>query len=230
VDWWAPLGQDGELRVVQLLDEGARRRVIGTEGQGQALAATLTIAGAGLSVVASYKHVALLAGDDVVAQVDFRPTPQETTFGDWVKPLHLLGEQLLITDDKDMDGGRRGRWGSAVRFHRIHGGHRSWVWHFEGGVVAGRRLVLGRGRRPGEATPVVTTVPASSGRGLGHGERHQAIDTHVTRWRPEATAAEVALVELVTVAELHHSIDRIPAQLAKELGWVPRLAKVEPGE
>ena len=116
-----------------------------------------------------------------------------------------------------------------MRFRRIQGGGRSWVWHFDGGVVAGRRLVLCRGELPG-GEPVVTTVPPSAGRGLGHGERHQAVDMHITRWRPAATAAELALVELLTVAGLHHNIDRVPSQLAKEFGWVPRLAKVEPGE
>lgn len=39
-----------------------------------------------------------------------------------------------------------------------------------------------------------------------------------------------SVVELVTVAELHHGIDRAPAQLVKKFGWVTRLATVEPGE
>jgi hypothetical protein len=57
------------------------------------LAATLTVAGERLSVTARYKHVAVFAGDEMVAEVDFRPTPQETGFGNWVKPLHLTGEE-----------------------------------------------------------------------------------------------------------------------------------------
>ena len=162
--------------------------------------------------------------------MDFRPTPQEKKFGDWVKPLHLVGEELVVTQGKVKEGGRRARLRGAVRFLSIRGQGRSWVWHFDGGVVAGRRLVLCRGDLPGEGEPVVTTVPASAGRGLGHVERHQQVDTHITRWQPAATAAELALVELLTVSGLHHNIDRVPSQIAKELGWVPRLAKVEPGE
>ena len=34
VDWWAPLGDEGELRVVHLLDEVAWERVIGTRRTG----------------------------------------------------------------------------------------------------------------------------------------------------------------------------------------------------
>ena len=230
MDWWAPLGDEGELRVVQLMDQVVRQRVIGTEGQGEVLTATLEIAGVALCAVSSYKHVALSAGTEVLAAVDFRPTPQERRPGDWVKPLHLVGEELAITRGKAKDGGRQGRLRGAVRFRGIQGGGRSWVWHFEGGLMAGRRLVLSRGERPGEEEPVVTTVPASAGRGMGHGERHQQLDTHVTRWRPEATAAELALVELLTLAELHHQIDRIPSQLVKELGWTADLVKPEPGE
>ena len=72
MDWWAPLGDAGEPRVVQLLDEGAEERVIGTEGHAEVLAATLTVAGQPLSVTARYKHMAVASGDDVVAEVDFR--------------------------------------------------------------------------------------------------------------------------------------------------------------
>jgi hypothetical protein len=230
VDWWAPLGDEGELRVVHLLDEGARERVIGTDGPGEVAAAALEVAGRGLTAVAGFKHLALSSADEVVAEVDFRPTPQEKKFGDWVKPLHLVGEELVVTQGKAKEGGRRARLRGAVRFLSIRGQGRSWVWHFDGGVVAGRRLVLCRGDLPGEGEPVVTTVPASAGRGLGHVERHQQVDTHITRWQPAATAAELALVELLTVSGLHHNIDRVPSQIAKELGWVPRLAKVEPGE
>ncbi len=230
MDWWAPLGDEGELRVVQLLDDGAQERVLSTEGHDEVLAATLTVAGQRMSVTARHKHVAVFAGDEVVAEVDFRPTPQEQEFGDWVKPLHLVGEELVVTHGKVKDGGRRARLRGAVRFLSIKGPGRRWVWHFDGGVVAGRHLLLCRGEQPGEGEPVVTTVPASAGRGLGHVERHQAVDTHITRWQPTATAAELALVELLTVAGLHHDIDRIPSQIAKEFGWVPRLVKVEPGE
>ena len=193
-------------------------------------AAALEVAGRGLTAVARFKHMALSSADEVVAEVDFRPTPQEKKFGDWVKPLHLVGEELVVTQGKVKEGGRRARLRGAVRFLSIRGQGRSWVWHFDGGVVAGRRLVLCRGDLPGEGEPVVTTVPASAGRGLGHVERHQQVDTHITRWQPAATAAELALVELLTVSGLHHNIDRVPSQIAKELGWVPRLAKVEPGE
>ena len=195
MDWWAPLGA-GELRVVQLLDDGARRNGSsarrGTGGARGHAHDRRSRADGG----ARHKHVAVSAGDEVVAEVDFRPTPQEKKFGDWVKPLHLVGEELLITDDKDKDGGRRGRLRGAVRFLRIQGPGRSWVWHFEGGVVAGRRLVLGRGGGPVRASPWSPRSLPSAGRGLGHVKRHQAVDTHVTRWRPKATAAEVALVEL----------------------------------
>ena len=173
-DWWAPLGGEGELKVVHLLDQVARERVVGTEGHGEVLAATLAVAGVGLQAVSSYKHVALSAGTQVVAEVDFRPTPQETKLGDWVKPLHLVGEALTITSGKLQDDSRQGRLRGAVRFRRIEGGGRAWVWHFDGGVVAGRRLVLSRGELPGQGEPLVTTVPASAGRGLGHVERHQA--------------------------------------------------------
>jgi hypothetical protein len=230
MDWWAPLGDAGELRVVELLDDGARDRVIGTEGHAEVLAATLTVAGRRLSVTARYKHVTVLTGDEVVAEVDFRPTPQEKKFGDWAKPLHLAGEELVVTQGKVKDEGRRARWRGSVRFLSIQGQGRSSVWHFDGGVVAGRRLVLCHGELPGAEEPFVTTVPASAGRGLGHVERHQETDTHITRWKPGATAAELVLVELLTVAGLHLNIDRIPSQLVKDFGWVPRLAKVEPGE
>jgi hypothetical protein len=230
MDWWAPLGDPGEVRVVQLLDDAAKERVIGKEGPAEVLAATLTVGGQGLSVTGRYKHMAVSSGDDVVAEVDFRPTPQETKFGDWVKPLHLVGEELVLTHGKVKDHGRRARWRTGLRYLSIQGPGRSWVWHFDGGVVAGRRLVLCPGELPGQGEPVVTTVPASAGRGLGQVERHQAVDTHITRWQPAATAAELALVELLTLAGLHHDIDHISSQIAKELGWLPRLAKVEPGE
>ena len=95
--------------VVQLLDDGAQERVLSTEGHDEVLAATLTVAGQRMSVTARHKHVAVFAEDEVVAEVDFRPTPQEQEFGDWVKPLHLVGEQLVVTHGKVKDGGRRAR-------------------------------------------------------------------------------------------------------------------------
>ena len=174
--------------------------------------------------------MAVSSGDDVVAEVDFRPTAQEKKFGDWVKPLHLVGEERVVTHGKVKDDGRRARLRGGLRYLSIQGPGRSWVWHFEGGVVAGGAWCCARAAAGARGSPVVTTVPAAAGRGLGHVERHQEVDTQITRWQPAATAAELVLVELLRWPGCTTTSTTSPPSLAKEFGWVARLAKVEPGE
>ena len=210
VEWSAPLGSAGRLEVRELLSPDAWARYFAADPGSTVDLATFMLLGEEIRVGAGHFTRSVTSGGTLVGELDLSAVPDPA--GGWEKPLTLLGEAGLATRHADEDRGSRVR--GPLRFLRIAGGAGCWVWHFEGGRAAGERLVLSRAEAPGAAEPLVTTHPAGHGRRLGNPQGGATLDTHVTDWQADASAAEVLLAELLAVARLDGLVDYRPARVA----------------
>ena len=207
LDWWAPLGAAGELRVTELVaDETLRNRALRTEDVRAIPLAELTLAGLDLTAEVGHRSYRLRAGDRSVVRFD---VPER---GPW--HAQLDGEDLELWEGFVEVAGGDDRVDQA-HVLRVSGRRGTWVLHFTGGRLSGDAVVLARGDRPGQSLPVVSCVPAPRSRALPKARRRRGpADVHVTTWTADATAGEVALVELVVLAGRHVGLDYLTAGLA----------------
>ena len=217
LDWWAPLGAAGELRVRHLVaDPTLRRRALRTENVQEIPLARFALAGRDLvAEVGSWSYV-LRAGE--------RPMLRFVVTPDRPWRAEVAGVELEM-DEVFVDLPRPGSDKvERVHFLRLSGPSGSRVLHFTGGRLAGETLVLVRDEVPGgERAPVVSCVPAPRTRELPKSalRRAQPADVDVVTWTAEATPAEIALVELVVLCGRHVGLDYLPAGfvgMARELG------------
>jgi hypothetical protein len=218
-DWWAPLGT-GQLRVTELVaDEALRQRALLTEHVREIPLAELTLAGRALTAEVGHRAYTLRGAEREVIRFD---VPDGKAWR-----VVAVGDVLEMRDEiVDVP---RAEEGKVDQFHvlRFRGSRGSWVMHFTGGRLAGRSLVLVRGDEPG-GPAVVSCVPAPRTRELPTARlrRRQPADVHVTTWAGEATAAEVALVELVVLSGRHVHLDYLAAGVvgaAREIAGIWRV-------
>jgi hypothetical protein len=224
-DWWRPTGEPGRAEVRELLSPDAWHRYFAEDPGIELELGRAEVGELVLDLGArSMSRFVRAAGAEVVV-LDVSGPPDFS--GGWQKAVRVLdgpGEALLRTDET-----RPSRLRGALRYLLISTATRSWVWHFEGGRTAGERLVLSRGEEPG-GPPLVETWPASHGRSLGSLRGGATVDTHVTCWGAEASAAEVALAELLAVSRLDRLVDYRPTRIASGFGeLIDLLPRAEPG-
>jgi hypothetical protein len=221
-DWLTALGDPGRIEVTELLHPDSWGRSLAEDHQAELELARTTFNGEQLRVLARWMRRSLDASGDPLAELDLTGDPQPS--GAFRKVLWLRGTTGSV--EVCTDETRTSRLRGPLRYLRIAVGAQAWVWHFEGGRAAGERLVLARGEWPGTTGALVTTYPASRGRHLGNPRGGATDDTHVTGWEPDATALEVALVELLAVSRLDGLVDYRPARIAEGvselLGVAPR--------
>ena len=203
---WEPIAEGGRVEVTELVAVEALSRYFAQDQDAELQLARTTIAGRSVEAVARWQRRLVRCDGVVLAELDLSGAPDPT--GGYRKVLRVeesAGSVLLETDDS-----RRSRLRGALRFLRVEAAARTWVWHFEGGRAAGERLVLSRGRTPGDGEPLATTHPAARGRALGNPTGGATVDTHVTSWTPAAGLGDVVLAELLACARLDRLVDYRP--------------------
>jgi hypothetical protein len=210
-DWLAALADPGRIEVTELLHPDSWSRSLAADHGAELELATASLRGEQIQVIGSWKRRSARSADDVLVDLDLSGDPQPA--GGFRKVLWLGGTAGSV--EMHTDETRPSRLRGALRYLRLEVGDQRWVWHFEGGKAAGERLVLARGERPGAASAVVTTYPASHGRHLGNPRGGATADTHVTTWDAGASALEVALVELLAVSRMDGLVDYRPARIAE---------------
>lgn len=207
LDWWAPFGTAGELRVQQLVaDPSLRTRALRTEDVQEIPLARFALAGRDLvAEVGSWSYV-LRDGDRTVLR--FVVTPDQPWRAE-AAGVELEMDEAFV-DLPRTDSGKV----DQVHLLRLDGPDGARQLYFTGGRLAGERLVLVRGELPGGGEePVVTCVPAPRTREMPRSSlrRRQPADVDVIAWTAEATPAEVALVELAVLSGRHVNLDYLPA-------------------
>jgi hypothetical protein len=224
VDWTAPTGTPGEVEVAELVRFDALGRSSRAEPLRCVDLAVAEVAGRSLRCSAIGWRRTMLLDGEVVAMIDVERRPDQVREGGWTRPLELDGAAYSVSVRTDATRGSRLR--GALRYLHVDGETDHWVWHFVGGRLAGERLVLSRGDRPG-GEAVVTTCPAGQGRSLGEPRGGATFDRHVTSWTAAAELREVVLAELLTTARLDGLVDYRAARIAEGVqeltGYVPRM-------
>ncbi|RNM14957.1 hypothetical protein [Nocardioides pocheonensis] len=211
---WEPIGEGGRVEVAELLAVEALPRYFAQDQDVELELAGTTIAGRSVEVAARWQRRLARCDGAVLAELDLSGAPDPT--GGYRKVVRLdgsVGSVLMQADES-----RRSRLRGTLRFLRVEAAGRTWVWHFEGGRAAGERLVLSRGRTPGDGEPLVTTHPAARGRALGNPTGGATVDTHVTSWTPAAGLGDVVLAELLACARLDSLVDYRPSRIAEGVG------------
>ena len=221
-DWWAPIGEAGELLVKELADDSLRARALSTTNVREVPLAEFSLGGRRLIAEVGHRAYSLREGDGVVALL----APPATKGRAWV--VDLAGSQLEGTHERvDLQPEPEAKV-EQVYYLLFRAPGRSWVMHFTGGRVAGEKLVLSRGDIPRAEPPVVTCVPAAQSRQVPRPRmrRREPVDTHMTSWTEDAAPAEIALAQLVMLAGLHAGVDYLAAGLvgaAREIAGVWRV-------
>ena len=211
---WEPIAEGGRVDVTELLAAEALPRYFAQDQDVELELAGTTIAGRPVEVAARWQRRLARCDGAVLAELDLSGAPDPA--GGSRKVVRLdgsVGSVLLQTDES-----RRSRLRGTLRFLRVEAAGRTWVWHFEGGRAAGERLVLSRGRTPGDGEPLATTHPAARGRALGNPTGGATVDTHVTSWTPAAGLGDVVLAELLVCARLDGLVDYRPSRIAAGVG------------
>lgn len=214
LDWSAPLGSPGRLEVEELLRPD-RWASYFAQAPGQEIElAHWSIAEEQVHVAASRGHRLARVGRLVLADLvlDSGPPGDGTV---WEKPLLLLDRRCTVRRRVDREHGSRLR--GPLRYLEVTGTTQRWVWHFEGGRVAGERLVLRRGEQPLDGPVLVTVWPSSQSRGLGNPSGGASETGHVTAWSADASPIEVLLAELFATARLDGMVDYRAARVADGL-------------
>lgn len=211
VDWQAPLATAGRMQVRELVpDASVHERALRTEDVREVALAEISLLGRSLTAEVGHGAYRLRDGDDVVARL----CPPEGKGAPWTGDL--AGRGLTLSHERADLQREPGAKAEQVQFLRVRSDAQSWVVHYVGGRLAGEELVVSRGDVPHGSAAVVTCVPAARSRDLPRSRlrrRHPA-DEHTTSWTAEATAAEVALAELVVLAGLHNHVDYLAAAFA----------------
>lgn len=213
-EWWAPIGEGGQVAVQELLAQEALPRYFAEDRGTELVLARTTVTAWTVEVGARWQARFARCADTLLAELDLSGDPDPT--GGFRKALTVAGRAGSVV--METDESRRSRLRGALRFLRLEAAGRVWVWHFEGGRAAGERLVLSSGRLPGEAPALVTTHPAGRGRALGNPTGGATVDTHLTSWSPEACVVDVVLAELLATARLDGLVDYRPSRIAEGVG------------
>ena len=219
-DWSEPLAAAGQVAATELLATESLPRYFAEDQHVELALARTMIGGQPVEVAARWQLRLVRSSGSVVAELDLSGAPDPA--GGYDKALRLgdgVGSVVLRTDES-----RRSRLRGALRFLHVEVADQHWVWHFEGGRAAGERLVLARGRTPGEGPTLVTTHPAARGRSLGNPTGGASIDTHVTSWAPEASLGDVVLAELLATTRLDSLVDYRPSRIAEGVSELLDLA------
>jgi hypothetical protein len=227
-DWWQPFGRPGRAAVRELLDPAVWQRYFAADPELELDLGRTDLGAHALDLRARrLLRVVRCAGQDcacrTLATLDLSGPPDPT--GGWDKSLTVLdtpGRVARRTDDS-----RRSRLRGALRYLHVAVGDRSWVWHFEGGRVAGVRLVLRFGDHPADAgEPVVVTHPSALGRSLGSLSGGATADMRVVTWTESAAPVDVVVAELCAMSKLDRLVDyrasRVAEGFSELLDHLPR--------
>jgi hypothetical protein len=220
-DWWHPLGAAGQVEVREPLDPASVQHRLTADPAAELSLGRAELPGGALDLVARGRTRLVRSAGETVAELDLSAPPDPT--GGFSRPIAVLGQAGEAT--RRTEEGRGARLRGALRYLRISAGASVWVWHYDGGRVAGERLVLCPGEVPG-STPVVVTHPSAQGRSLGNPTGGATADTHLTTWTAEARPVDVLVVELLASTWLGSLVDyraaRVVEGVSELLGSAPR--------
>lgn len=215
IDWWRPFGAPGRTAVRELLDPAVWQRYFAADPEMELELGRTDMDGHVLDLRARRLLRVIRGGGETVATLDLSGPPAPS--GGWTRPVTVLGAPGQMAQHTDED--RRSRLRGTLRYLHVAVGDRSWVWHFEGGRVAGERLVLRIGDQPADAgEPVVVTHPSAMGRSLGSLHGGATADTRVVTWAAGATPADVVVAELCAMSKLDGLVDYRASRVAEGFG------------
>jgi hypothetical protein len=223
VDWWRPFGAPGRTAVQELLDPAVWQRYFAADPELELDLGRTVLGEQALDLRARRLLRVVRCAGQTVATLDLSGPPDLT--GGWDKGVTLLGTAGRVA--RRTDESRRSRLRGALRYLHVAAGDRSWVWHFEGGRVAGERLVLRAGEQPADAgAPLVVTHPSAMGRSLGSLSGGATADTRVVTWTEGAALVDVVVAELCAMAKLDGLVDyrasRVAEGFSELLDHLPR--------
>lgn len=199
----------------ELLDPAVWQRYFAADPETELALGRTDLGGHVLDLRARRLLRVIRSGGQTLATLDLTGPPAPS--GGWSKPMTMLGAAGLVA--QHIDEGRRSRLRGALRYLHVAVGDRSWVWHFEGGRVAGERLVLRIGDHPADAgEPIVVTHPSAMGRSLGSLGGGATADTRVVAWARTAAPADVVVAELCAMSKLDGLVDYRASRVAEGFG------------
>jgi hypothetical protein len=214
VDWWAPLGDAGRLEIHEPLAPEEVQRRLAASAEVDVPLGRAEVGDHVVEFVARGRTRLARTSASTVGLLDLSAPPAPG--GGFQRPVTLLGATGEAVRHEDDARGSRLR--GALRYLRLTLGARVWAWHYTGGRAAGERLVLVPGGHPSGAAPRVVTHPSARGRSWGNPTGGASAETHVTTWTPDASAAEVLLVELLATTWLGAVVDYRAARIAGGFG------------